>query len=116
MYTNKIIVNHLNYLIIQDKSNCNFDSYQYYIKNASRTFQFGLRLFWYPQRESNPQLPLRRGPLYPFNYGGIYLRAGNAAPHTQAYNMERYLVKRKKVDFAAEWDYNTSDKRNEVQL
>lgn len=86
------------------------------IENASRTFQFGLRLFWYPQRESNPQLPLRRGPLYPFNYGGVYLRAGNAAPYTQAYNMGRYLVKRKKVDFAAEWDYNTSDKRIEVQL
>ena len=43
VYTNKIIVNHLNYLIIQDKSNCNFDSYQYYIKNASRT------LLWTPK-------------------------------------------------------------------
>lgn len=31
----------------------------------------GAFLLWYPQRESNPQLPLRRGPLYPFNYGGM---------------------------------------------
>ncbi len=27
--------------------------------------------FWHPQRESNSQLPLRRGLLYPFNYAGI---------------------------------------------
>ena len=32
----------------------------------------GLRHFWYPRRESNSQLTLRRGLLYPFNYGGIY--------------------------------------------
>ena len=25
---------------------------------------------WHPQRESNSQLTLRRGLLYPFNYGG----------------------------------------------
>ena len=25
--------------------------------------------FWYSRRESNPQRPLRRGLLYPFNYG-----------------------------------------------
>ena len=29
--------------------------------------------FWHPQRESNSQLPLRRGLLYPFNYAGVYL-------------------------------------------
>ncbi len=26
---------------------------------------------WHPLRESNSQLTLRRGLLYPFNYGGI---------------------------------------------
>ena len=26
---------------------------------------------WYSRRESNPQRPLRRGLLYPFNYGSI---------------------------------------------
>ena len=31
-------------------------------------FPFG---FWYSRRESNPQRPLRRGLLYPFNYGSI---------------------------------------------
>lgn len=31
-------------------------------------------LFWHPRRESNSQLTLRRGLLYPFNYGGIYKR------------------------------------------
>jgi hypothetical protein len=30
-------------------------------------------LFWHPRRESNSQLTLRRGLLYPFNYGGISL-------------------------------------------
>ena len=29
---------------------------------------------WYPRRESNSQLTLRRGLLYPFNYGGIAYR------------------------------------------
>ena len=28
-------------------------------------------LFWYSRRESNPQRPLRRGLLYPFNYGSL---------------------------------------------
>ena len=27
--------------------------------------------FWYSRRESNPQRPLRRGLLYPFNYGSV---------------------------------------------
>ena len=36
----------------------------------------GRRAFWHPQRESNSQLPLRRGLLYPFNYAGIYLFRG----------------------------------------
>ena len=26
---------------------------------------------WYSRRESNPQRPLRRGLLYPFNYGSV---------------------------------------------
>ena len=30
-----------------------------------------LAMSWYPRRESNPQFTLRRGMLYPFNYGGI---------------------------------------------
>ena len=29
-------------------------------------------VFWYSRRESNPQRPLRRGLLYPFNYGSVY--------------------------------------------
>ncbi len=29
-------------------------------------------LFWYSRRESNPQRPLRRGLLYPFNYGSLF--------------------------------------------
>ena len=33
----------------------------------------GQRSFWHPQRELNPQLPLRRGLLYPFNYAGVDL-------------------------------------------
>ena len=32
---------------------------------------------WYSRRESNPQLPLRRGPLYPFNYGSIIYKKQN---------------------------------------
>ena len=28
-------------------------------------------IFWYSRRESNPQLTLRRGLLYPFNYGSV---------------------------------------------
>ena len=30
--------------------------------------------FWHPQRESNSQLTLMRGLLYPFNYEGIYIK------------------------------------------
>lgn len=30
-----------------------------------------IRHFWYSRRESNPQLTLRRGLLYPFNYGSV---------------------------------------------
>ena len=29
---------------------------------------------WYSRRESNPQRPLRRGLLYPFNYGSVLCR------------------------------------------
>ena len=35
-----------------------------------RPFLNGL-FSWHPQRESNPQLALRRGLLYPFNYAGV---------------------------------------------
>ena len=31
---------------------------------------------WYSRRESNPQRPLRRGLLYPFNYGSRFVRSG----------------------------------------
>ena len=31
------------------------------------------RSFWYSRWESNPELPLRRGLLYPFNYGSAFI-------------------------------------------
>ena len=34
---------------------------------------FDLLIFWHSHRESNPELALRRGLLYPFNYGSILL-------------------------------------------
>ncbi len=40
-------------------------------KRKNRNF---LRFFWCSRRESNPQLPLRRGLLYPFNYGSVINR------------------------------------------
>ena len=43
-----------------------------------------LRTFfvWYSRRESNPQRPLRRGLLYPFNYGSILNFNKSAIPAT----------------------------------
>lgn len=43
------------------------------IKNANHVAMTAIwfAFFWYPQRESNPQLALRRGLLYPFNYEGL---------------------------------------------
>src|SRR5690606_20149148 len=39
---------------------------------AEKTYTTGMhRTSWRPRRESNPDLPLRRGPLYPFNYRGV---------------------------------------------
>ena len=35
----------------------------------SRTKKRLVPFYWYSLRESNPQRPLRRGLLYPFNYG-----------------------------------------------
>ena len=40
---------------------------------ASYVKQPATAVFWHPRRESNSQLTLRRGLLYPFNYGGISL-------------------------------------------
>ena len=40
-------------------------------KRAQRLF-FG----WYSRWESNPERPLRRGLLYPFNYGSRFVRSG----------------------------------------
>ena len=40
------------------------------IKNTP-THSCAAACFWYSRRESNPQRPLRRGLLYPFNYGSI---------------------------------------------
>ena len=37
---------------------------------------------WYSRRESNPQRPLRRGLLYPFNYGSVLRR----------YSAEQYYI------------------------
>ena len=45
---------------------CQFSS-AFYKKNSLPSL-IG-RLFWYSRWESNPELTLRRGPLYPFNYG-----------------------------------------------
>ena len=46
----------------------------YSIPAARTQKRQSLRLpFWYSRRESNPQLPLRRGLLYPFNYGSLII-------------------------------------------
>ena len=45
------------------------DSRERIPKNAECKIAFGV--FWYSRRESNPQLTLRRGLLYPFNYGSV---------------------------------------------
>ena len=45
------------------------DSRERIPKNAECKIAFGI--FWYSRRESNPQLTLRRGLLYPFNYGSV---------------------------------------------
>ena len=50
------------------KPNRGFDSSRRKYKSATPHARCKVVL-WYSQRESNPQLPLRRGPLYPFNYG-----------------------------------------------
>ncbi len=46
-----------------------FDSEQ----GCQRRGSTRLPLLWHPQRESNSQLPLRRGLLYPFNYAGVLI-------------------------------------------
>ena len=43
------------------------DSVKIYKKTQAELYRFGLRFLWYSLRESNPQLALRRGLLYPFN-------------------------------------------------
>ena len=42
--------------------------------HAKRTHKTPPRVsLWYSRRESNPQRPLRRGLLYPFNYGSLFI-------------------------------------------
>lgn len=36
---------------------------------ANRHYKVRIIIIWYSRWESNPELTLRRGPLYPFNYG-----------------------------------------------
>ena len=36
-----------------------------------KPLDFHQAVFWYSRWESNPERPLRRGLLYPFNYGSI---------------------------------------------
>ena len=48
-----------------------------FYKEKERKSMFDLRSYWYPQRESNPQRPLRRGLLYPFNYAGVLSYCSN---------------------------------------
>ena len=43
----------------------------FFCKEKERKSMFDLRSYWYSRRESNPQRPLRRGLLYPFNYESI---------------------------------------------
>ena len=57
----------------------------------SRQVPVGTCRLWHPRRESNSQLTLRRGLLYPFNYGGNYsplppgalflIKRGHRCPH-----------------------------------
>ena len=51
------------------------------------------RLFfvWYSRWESNPERPLRRGLLYPFNYGSIsYYPAGNTSSLRSSCHRKRW--------------------------
>ena len=41
------------------------------IRKQKKSAYFADFFVWYSRRESNPQRPLRRGLLYPFNYGSI---------------------------------------------
>ena len=54
--------------------------------------------FWYSRRESNPQRPLRRGLLYPFNYGSIIPFLREKSKNTSALfgnaNIIQYIKKK----------------------
>ena len=42
------------------------------IRKQKKSVYFTDFFVWYSRRESNPQRPLRRGLLYPFNYGSMF--------------------------------------------
>lgn len=44
---------------------------QFFKTNQKAETDFPVSAFWYSRWESNPKLSLRRGLLYPFNYGSI---------------------------------------------
>ena len=53
---------------------------------------------WYSRRESNPQRPLRRGLLYPFNYGSISCYpAGNTSSLRSSCHRRRWAFQAKAV-------------------
>lgn len=61
-----------------------------------------MKFFWHSRRESNPELALRRGLLYPFNYGsllfnflyesGQVLRRKKLLPQLRYYNTPLKIV------------------------
>ena len=61
-------------------------------KNRCKPAKNGLqRQFWHPWRESNSQLTLRRGLLYPFNYRGL---SGFYSIFPRLYHSNGSLVRR----------------------
>lgn len=46
---------------------------QFFETNQKAETDFPVSAFWYSRWESNPKLSLRRGLLYPFNYGSELL-------------------------------------------
>ena len=43
-----------------------------HLKYHKKGQAFACPFLWYSRWESNPERPLRRGLLYPFNYGSIF--------------------------------------------
>ena len=54
---------------------------------ANRHYKVRIINKWYSRRESNPQRPLRRGLLYPFNYGSIF----NFITPAKVYCMKKFI-------------------------